>query len=231
MASPVVVFDVNETLSDLTPIAETFTAVGAAPHLAEVWFATLLRDGFAATVTGDLVPFAELGRERARELLDATVSSAGGNLDAAVGQVMSAFSALSLHADVVPGVRTLAEAGVRLVTLSNGAAGVAEGLLVRAGIRDAFEHVLTVEDAGIWKPATGAYRYAARVCDASPQDMLMVAVHPWDLHGAATAGLGTAWIDRAGTSAAPRRYPGYFLGPDHVVRGVDGLPDVLGTST
>jgi len=43
----VVVFDVNETLSDMSPIAERFTDIGAPAHLAKLWFATLLRDGFA----------------------------------------------------------------------------------------------------------------------------------------------------------------------------------------
>jgi 2-haloacid dehalogenase len=46
------VFDVNETLSDMSPMAQRFSDVGAAAHQAATWFATLLRDGFALTVTG-----------------------------------------------------------------------------------------------------------------------------------------------------------------------------------
>jgi 2-haloacid dehalogenase len=38
--------------------------------------------------------------------------------------------------------------------------------------------------------------------------MLLVAVHPWDIDGAARAGLSTAWIDRSG---AP--YPESFTSP------------------
>lgn len=45
----VVVFDVNETLSDMTPMAQRFTDVGAPADLATLWFATVLRDGFALT--------------------------------------------------------------------------------------------------------------------------------------------------------------------------------------
>lgn len=41
-----------------------------------------------------------------------------------------------VHPDVAAGVRALAAAGLRLVTLSNGAVGVAEGLLGRAGVRE-----------------------------------------------------------------------------------------------
>lgn len=223
MSAPVVVFDVNETLSDMSPIAQAFTAVGAPGHLAATWFASVLRDGFAATVTGDLVTFADLGRSRARAMLAGPVREAGGNLDAAVDQVLGAFTALSTHPDVVPGVRALAEAGVRMVTLSNGAASVAEGLLTRAGIRDAVEQVLTVEDAGIWKPAPAAYAHAAQACGVTSGELLMVAVHPWDLHGAAAAGLRTAYLDRTGEAD----YPGYFTAPDVTVRGVGDLREAV----
>ena len=231
MAAPAVVFDVNETLSDMSPVADVFADVGAPSHVARVWFAALLRDGFAAAATGGLVPFAELGREGARSLLEEPVGRVGGDLDQAVERVMASFGGLALHPDVVPGVRALAEAGVRMVTLSNGAASVAEGLLTRAGIREAFEQVLSVEDAGIWKPAAAAYGYAAARCAVAPEEMLMVAVHPWDLHGAAAAGLRTAWVDRPAPGRPPTRYPGYFRAPDHVVGGIDALVDVVTRST
>ena len=114
---------------------------------------------------------------------------------------------------------------MRLVTLSNGAAAVAERLLGGAGLREAFEQLLSAQDAGIWKPAPGAYAHAARACGVDPAELLMVAVHPWDLHGAAHAGLRTAWINRGG-----RRYPGYFTAPEHEVTGVDALPAILAGS-
>jgi 2-haloacid dehalogenase len=46
------VFDVNETLSDMAPLAGRFADVGAPELLAKVWFASLLRDGFALAATG-----------------------------------------------------------------------------------------------------------------------------------------------------------------------------------
>lgn len=45
-----VVFDVNETLSDMSPLAARFEDVGAPSLTAQIWFAELLRDGFALTV-------------------------------------------------------------------------------------------------------------------------------------------------------------------------------------
>ena len=216
----VVVFDVNETLSDLAPMSERFTDLGAPAGLASTWFASVLRDGFALTAAGGQEGFAVIARAVLRTLL--TGLPLDRDLDAAVEHVMSGFTALPVHPDVPAGVRALSEGGHRLVTLSNGAASVAEGLLERAGVRDAFEALLSVEDAGAWKPARRPYEYAAQSCGVAPQDMLMVAVHPWDLDGAARAGLSTAWIDRAG-----HPYPDFFAPPTWTVAGLDELPAAL----
>jgi FMN phosphatase YigB (HAD superfamily) len=62
--------------------------------------------------------------------------------------------------DVPSGVRALADLDIRMVTLSNGSAAIARRLLTDAGVDGAFEAFLSVEQAGIWKPAHDAYAYA-----------------------------------------------------------------------
>src|SRR5260370_414073 len=58
--------------------------------------------------------------------------------------------------------------------------------------------------------AAGAACVAAgRACSAGAGQMLLVAVHPWDIHGAHQAGMRTGWIARQQTP-----YPGYFAAPD-----------------
>lgn len=199
-APSIVVFDVNETLSDLTPLGERFAAAGADPGLARLWFASVLRDGFALTVTGDGPRFADVAAANLEVLLP-------GRPDAAA-DIIAGFSDLPLHPDVLAGVAALREAGWRLATLSNGSIGVAESLLGTAGIRAEFEAVLSVDDAGRWKPAAAAYQYAARHFGVAPARMVLVACHPWDLHGAANAGLHTAWLERSG-----RPWPAVFDPP------------------
>lgn len=216
----VVVFDVNETLSDLSPMAERFAEIGAPPHFARVWFASLLRDGFAATAAGHSEPFAVIGREVLRGLLAPLGRVA--DTEQAIDHIMGAFVALPLHPDVPAGVRALREARFRLVTLTNGATRIPEQLLTRAGLEGYFERFLSVEDAGVWKPAAASYAYAATACDVALEHMVLVASHPWDIDGASRAGMRTAWIDRAGGA-----YPGYFAQPDYTATGIDDLAGQL----
>jgi 2-haloacid dehalogenase len=203
----VLVFDVNETLSDLSPMADRFAEVGAPGHLARTWFAGVLRDGFALTAVRASTSFASIASDGLRGLFHGLPLDRG--TDEAVEHVMGGFKGLEVHPDVADGVRALRDLEIRLVTLSNGSASVAEALLERAGVRDVFERLLSVEGAGIWKPAPGAYSYALHECGVGPMDAMLVAVHPWDIDGASRAGLGTAWVNRTGGP-----YPDHFEKPD-----------------
>lgn len=210
-----VVFDVNETLSDLTPLSRRFADLGAPEWYGPYWFAATLREGIALAASGDYRPFAEIGRETAGGLLRRTGIE---DPDAGARTILNAFLELPLHPDVADGVRALHDAGYRLVTLSNGATTVAEKLLEDHGVRDRFEAVLSVDDAGVWKPVRALYEYALRHCGVGADEAVMVAVHPWDLHGAHRAGMRTAWVDRAGEP-----YPGYLAAPDHTVTAIGEL--------
>jgi 2-haloacid dehalogenase len=210
------VLDVNETLSDLGPLARRFEAVGVPGLLAQVWFAGLLRDGFALTVHGQNPGFADVGRTNLRRLLPE--ADLDRPLDDAVAHIMEGFLQLPVQPDVAEGLAELADLGIRLVTLTNGAAEVGEGLLERAGVLDRFERLLSVEDAGVWKPHPDAYAYALEVCDVEPGDAMLVAVHPWDTDGATRAGLRAAYGDRVGTP-----YPTHFRAPELEVDSLTAL--------
>jgi 2-haloacid dehalogenase len=211
-----IVFDVNETLSDMSPLADAFAGEGLPALAAKVWFAGILRDGFALTVTNDNPGFAEIAKDSLQRLCADTLGA--GDHTAAVDNIMGALTSLSVHDDVVPGIEALA-ALAQLVTLSNGATSVADVLFERAGIRGHFNRLLSVTDAAKWKPAQEAYEYASSELGLQPGELLLVAVHPWDIHGARRAGLRTAWINRTGTA-----YPAYFEVPDIEA---SSLPDLV----
>jgi 2-haloacid dehalogenase len=214
-APQVIVFDVNETLSDMSPMGSRFADAGAPEQLAKLWFATLLREGFALAAAGDAAPFGKIGAE----VLTSLLAGAGvPDPEATAKRLASSVADLPLHPDVPDGVRALRAAGHRLVTLTNGSAQVAQKLFTAGGIRDEFESLLSVEDAPAWKPHPSSYRYAAQQCRTEEGNMLLVAVHPWDIHGAARAGLRTAWVNRTGAA-----YPSYLAHPDLAVDSLTQL--------
>lgn len=204
MTTPeVVVFDVNETLSDFSALERRCDAVGAAPGTFGCWFAGVLRDGISLAAGGGFATFAEIGRH----LLTVMLRAQGiADPEAATATVLAGFDELVLHPDVSEGMRRLRADGVRLVTLTNGSAALTEGLLSRGGVRDLVEHVLDVEGPRRWKPAAEPYRYAAEVAGVPVTHAAMVAVHPWDVDGALRAGLTGAYLDRDGAG-----YPTYLV--------------------
>lgn len=217
----VVVLDVNETLSDLGQLRSEFAAVGAPPELAAAWFAATLRDGFALTSAGTTAAFADLAQDALRAVLHGRAGLTTPP-DEAVERIMAAFSQLPTHPDVPIGLTRLRDAGLRIVTLTNGATSVADGLLRRSGVRDTVEQLLSVEAIGIWKPAKRPYLYAAEQTGCEPGELMLVAAHPWDIDGAHRAGLRTVYVDRTRTP-----YPREFSTPDLTVRDFVALAEQL----
>lgn len=211
----VLVLDVNETLSDLTPMRQRFEAAGLSGDSAETWFAAVLRDGFALTAVDAPANFGAI----AADILAAQLTAAG--LEAgteAVRGVLSGFTQLKLHPDVVPGLRRLHASGLRIVTLTNGSVELSEQMFSEAGLLPLLEHRLDVAKPGRWKPHRAAYEYAAAVCRAPLEQMALAAVHPWDIDGAKRAGLQGWYVDRRRTP-----YPGMFTAPDLVVADFEDL--------
>ncbi|MBL1082575.1 haloacid dehalogenase type II [Streptomyces actinomycinicus] len=217
----VLVFDVNETLTDLSPLAGRLEEAGLPGHLLPAWFAGVLRDGVALTLAGGRAAFAAVARDGLRTLAAGTPGV--GDPEQAADHVLAALPTLPLHPDVPGGVRALTAAGFRLVTLTNGSAGTTRAVLDRAGLTDCFEVHLDVEAAGRWKPAREAYAHALDAVGVPPDEAALVSVHPWDIDGAARAGLATAWLRRT-----PRPYPATQLPAALEATGVGDLATRLG---
>jgi 2-haloacid dehalogenase len=194
------VFDVNETLLDLSaldgPFAEVFdVSANRATEIREAWFAELLHQALVTIVTGPYVNFSVLARSALRVIAERVPESLA---DGGVVQVMGAVTKLPPHDDVTQALDRLAEAGFRLAALSNGAPKALAAQMEHAGLADRFEQIASAEDAGRLKPAPEPYRWMARELDVPPEDLCMVAAHAWDTTGALRAGLQAAFVARPG---------------------------------
>src|SRR5947209_15155349 len=193
-APSVVALDVNETLSDMSALCRPIEALGAPRDILQAWFTQTLRDGFALAAAGGYADFAAIAHGVLRSML-AEVPGLDRDPDEAAEHVLGAMAELPLHSDVAAGLQRLHASGFRLVALTNGSAETARQLLENSGVADCIEDFLSVEVVKHWKPAPEAYRFAAEACGVSEQQMMLAAVHPWDIDGAKRAGLATAWVD------------------------------------
>lgn len=217
----VVVFDVNETLTDMSPLRGRLVEVGASGTLFDAWFAATLRDGFAVTAAGGYADFADIARHTLTGLL-ASRPDAPADPSQAADHVLAGLPELDVHPDVPEGLRRLHKAGVRLVTLTNGATAISDGALSRAGVRDLFSARMSVADAGRWKPAPESYAFAAATVAEPPGRLALVAAHPWDVDGAGRAGLIGAWLNRSTAT-----YPPYLTVPAVTASSLPALADLL----
>lgn len=212
----VVLFDVNETLVDFAPIGDGFTAVGLDPNRLDAWWRGVLLDGIAASAAGTFASFPDLLRHHLRVEL----AAAGRADDGATDRLLALFPELRCHPGVEAALRRLRDAEVAAVPFTNGSASIAQRALERDGLAELVHDCWDVAEVARWKPAADPYRWACDRFGAPPERVALIAVHPWDVHGALAAGLQGAWVDRTGD----RRWPAYFHTPTVVG---DELDDTL----
>jgi 2-haloacid dehalogenase len=81
-----------------------------------------------------------------------------------------------------------------VVGLSNASHSALTRISAHAGLR--WHQVLSAEEAHSYKPHPDVYRLAITNADCSPDRLLMVAAHAWDLRGAQAVGMRTAYVER-----------------------------------
>lgn len=194
MSDEVLVFDVNETLLDLSGLRNVFARVfGTSDPIGE-WFARLLHGSLVANHLHRYRPFGEIGKEQ----LVALARRRGVDLDPSQAEdILSEMASLPPHPDVVPGLERLARAGFRLATLTNNPRRTLEAQLRNARLDRFFEKALTVEEVARFKPAPEPYRKAAEILGVDIARMTMVAAHDWDVAGAVAAGARGIFVARS----------------------------------
>lgn len=113
-----------------------------------------------------------------------------------VDEFMKVWQGLVPFRDGLEGLDRLKEK-YRLVALSNGEPWYLEHL-VKNQIRFPFDNIISVEEAGFFKPHPAVYRTAARILEREPGEIMMVAAHSFDIMGARACGYRGAYINRYG---------------------------------
>lgn len=191
----VIVFDVNETLLDLSKLKPHFaTAFGDATVMSR-WFAQLLQLSMVATLTEHYRDFGEL----AREALRVTAKRQNISLPSETEEtILSTMTHLEPHSDVMESLEQLRKAGFRLATLTNSPYRILKQQLTFATLIDLFEQTISVDEVKLFKPHPKVYKMAAKKLGVQQQDMRLVAAHNWDTTGAIRAGCKAAFVARPG---------------------------------
>jgi 2-haloacid dehalogenase len=211
----VVAFDIIGTVFPLEPLRASIVALGLPPAGLEGWFAAGCRDAFAMAAVGDFEPFATV----LEAALDGVLAEQ--NLEASKHERRALVKQLEML-DARDGAREafllLADAGISVMALSNGAKSSTRELLARADLSGMVQEIVSVEEVKLAKPRTEVYRHAAKRVGVEPAALALVAAHPWDINGAAAAGLVTAYL------AADRPYSRAMRAPDVEA---DALPKLV----
>ncbi|OLY91417.1 2-haloacid dehalogenase [Cnuella takakiae] len=215
----VILFDVNETLLDMTPVKRKVNSILDSRSGFRIWFGLLLQYSLVENCTNQYHDFATIG--------NAALDLAAVALDEEVGEhekkaALSLMGHLKPYKDVKPGLQLLKQQGLRLATLTNSPQQTLMTQLSNSALTSYFEANLSVDAVRKFKPAVEPYQHAAAVLGVAPSEILMVAAHGWDIAGAAAAGMQTAFIRRKGQAPytlAPK--------PDYSCRHIKDLANTL----
>jgi 2-haloacid dehalogenase len=108
----------------------------------------------------------------------------------------------------------------KLAILSNGDVDMLKAAKPHIGFP--FDHVISVQAAGYFKPHRATYKKAAEIIGLPPDNILFVANHAFDCIGAKSCGIPTAFIDRRKRPFGHTPYQ-----PDIIVKDFKELADVL----
>ena len=82
--------------------------------------------------------------------------------------------------------------------LSNGTHAMLDPLVTAAGLDDVVYGVISVDEAGVYKPSPRVYALAVDRLRVDPASIAFVSANAWDAAGAQAFGFTAIWINRAG---------------------------------
>lgn len=144
-----------------------------------------------ALCEGEHTPYRQIGQRAVAYVMDRCKIAYS---ESEVRALVAEIEKLKPFPDVVPALRKLKAFGYGLVILSNGDPDMLEA--ARSHIGFPFDRVISVAEAGAFKPHRKTYAKAAEIVGADRSRCLFVANHAFDCIGAKSYGMRTAFIDR-----------------------------------
>ncbi|MDZ4843502.1 MAG: haloacid dehalogenase type II [Hyphomicrobium aestuarii] len=217
MTSPIFVFDAYGTLFDVhSAVGRYKDEVGPKSDLlSAIWRAKQLEYTWIHARLEKTVTFASVTEQG----LDYAIAAIGGLQPGLREELLSSYRSLKPYDEVPDVLDDLKGAGARLAILSNGDPEMLDAAVYAAGFEGLFDAVLSVAEAGVFKPAMPVYALATRFFDCEPSAISFQSSNRWDIAGAHVAGFRTVWVNRTGV---PDEYPDMPAG-----RTIDDLTELV----
>lgn len=208
-----ILFDVNETLLDMSPVKKKVNSLLGSKLGFRIWFGMLLQYSLVDNLTSQYHDFSTIGYA-ALDMAAAALEEKPDDEDKL--QALSAMEKLPAYKDVEKGLKKLQTAGFRLAVLTNSSASTLQAQLKYSGLGSYFEAALSVDTIKKYKPAQETYHWAAQMLHVVPDEVIMIAAHGWDIAGALKADMQAGFIQRKGQSLYSLAPNPWFAGSDLV---------------
>jgi 2-haloacid dehalogenase len=214
-------FDAYGTLFDVhSATARYQDAIGPDwNRLSQLWRTKHLEYTWIHALTGRHTTFWQL----AERSLDYAIAVIGGVPAGLTEKLLAGYRRLSAYPEVPDTLSALKQRGARLAILTNGDPDMIDEAVVSAGLTGLFDAVLTVHEAGIFKPDRRVYALASKRFGVEPGEISFQSSNRWDVAGAKAFGFHSVWINRAG---APDEYPD--MPADKILRNLRPLVALAG---
>lgn len=157
------------------------------------------------------------------DALDYAFAALGLSDSALRERLMHLYLTLEPFPEVPAMLARLKQAGMKTAILSNGAPAMLEPMIAAAGLGPFFDAVLSVEEAGVFKPHPKVYRLAVDRLGVPAEAIAFQSSNAWDAHAASAFGMRVVWCNRYGQIA--ERLPGK---PDREITTLESLPELVG---
>jgi 2-haloacid dehalogenase len=215
------VFDAYGTLFDVASAAAGCADVlgeRTAP-LAALWRDKQLQYSWLRGLQGLYAPFWQVTGEALDHALDVHGLAHDTGLRA---RLMELYRNLEPFPEVPGVLDRLRQAGLATAILSNGSSDMLDSAVRSAGLTDAFDAVLSVDEVKTFKPDPRVYRLAVDRLGLPPARIAFMSSNAWDAHAAAAFGMRVIWCNRY--EQRDERLPGR---PAREIRTLAELPDLL----
>jgi 2-haloacid dehalogenase len=214
------VFDAYGTLFDVASAAQRCAdALGdAAPRLATLWRDKQLQYTWLRAVQGRHADFWQV----TGDALDFALESLGLADPGLRGRLMQLYLTLDAYPDAPAALRQLRDAGLATAILSNGSPAMLAAVVRNARLGDLLDHVLSVEEAGVYKPHARVYQLAVDRLAVPAREIAFISSNGWDAWAASAFGMRAIWCNRQ--SQTRERLPG---DPDREIHFLSELPTLV----